>query len=84
LLHAVKQQISWRVRPGGNSVLTVDAIKTSDDLKKLMISAYSQINSGGFMDGNPLVSADVMADDADNHIKYLRLVADRWTLNGSF
>jgi hypothetical protein len=52
------------IRPGGNSVLTVDAIKTSDDLKKLMISAYSQINSGGFMDGNPLVSADVMADDA--------------------
>ncbi|MES2332564.1 MAG: RagB/SusD family nutrient uptake outer membrane protein [Bacteroidota bacterium] len=52
------------VRPGGNSVLTVDVIKTSDDLKKLMISAYAAINSGGFMDGNPLVSADVMADDA--------------------
>jgi hypothetical protein len=52
------------IRPGGNSVLTVDAIKTADDLKKLMISAYSQINSNGFMNGNPLVSGDVMADDA--------------------
>jgi hypothetical protein len=52
------------IRPGGNSVLTVDAVKTSDDLKKLMISAYAAINSAGFMDGNPLVSADVMADDA--------------------
>lgn len=50
-------------RPGGNSVLTDDAIKTPADLQKLMISAYAQINSGGFMDGNPLVSADVMADD---------------------
>jgi hypothetical protein len=52
------------IRPGGNSVLTINAIKTSDDLKKLMISAYAQINSAGFMDGNPLVSADVMSDDA--------------------
>ncbi|MDB5229828.1 MAG: putative outer membrane protein involved in nutrient binding [Chitinophagaceae bacterium] len=52
------------IRPGGTTVLTVDAIKTSDDLKKLMISAYAQINSAGFMNGNPLVSADVMADDA--------------------
>jgi hypothetical protein len=52
------------IKPGGNSVLTIDAIKTTDDLKKLMISAYAQINSNGFMNGNPLVSADVMADDA--------------------
>lgn len=52
------------IRPGGNTVLTETAIKTPDDLKKLMISAYAQMNSSGFMNGNPLVSADVMADDA--------------------
>lgn len=52
------------IRPSGNTVLTSDAIKTPDDLKKLMISAYSQMNSNGFLNGNALVSADVMADDA--------------------
>ena len=53
-----------QIRPTGNTVLTDNAIKTTDDLKKLMVGAYSQVNSNGFMNGNPLVSADVMADDA--------------------
>jgi starch-binding outer membrane protein, SusD/RagB family len=47
-----------------NNVLTVDAIKTPEDLQKLMISAYNQVRSGGFMGGTALVAGDVLADDA--------------------
>ncbi|MBE7170372.1 MAG: RagB/SusD family nutrient uptake outer membrane protein [Williamsia sp.] len=52
------------IKPTGNTVLTDNAIQTVSDLKKLMIGAYAQLNSNGFMNGNPLVSGDVMADDA--------------------
>jgi hypothetical protein len=64
LLTSCSKSDFLEIRPSGNTILTDDAIKTTDDLKKLMISAYSQINSNGFMNGNPLVSGDVMADDA--------------------
>lgn len=64
LLVSCEKSDFLEIRPTGNTVLTDDAIKTVDDLKKIMIGAYAQMNSSGFMNGNPLVSADVMADDA--------------------
>ena len=51
------------IRPTNNT-LTVDAIKTPDDLQKLMISAYNQVRSAGFWGGTAHVASDVMADDA--------------------
>jgi hypothetical protein len=42
ILSACTKSDFLEIRPGGNTVLTVDAIKTQDDLKKLMISAYAQ------------------------------------------
>jgi hypothetical protein len=47
-----------------NNVLTEDAIKNPEDLKRLMLSAYNQVRSAGFMGGTGLVAADVLADDA--------------------
>lgn len=47
-----------------NNTLTSDAIKTPDDLQKLMISAYNQVRSAGFWGGTSLIAGDVMADDA--------------------
>ena len=47
-----------------NNVLTEDAIKTTDDLQRLMLSAYNQVRSAGFMGGTALVASDVLTDDA--------------------
>ncbi|HYC28212.1 MAG TPA: RagB/SusD family nutrient uptake outer membrane protein, partial [Chitinophagaceae bacterium] len=47
-----------------NNVLTVDAIKTPEDLQKVMISAYDRMRSAGFMGGTGLIAGDVLADDA--------------------
>jgi tetratricopeptide (TPR) repeat protein len=47
-----------------NNVLTEDAIKTTEDLQRLMLSAYNQVRSAGFMGGTALVAADVLTDDA--------------------
>lgn len=47
-----------------NNVLTEDAIKTPEDLQRLMLSAYNQVRSAGFMGGTGLVAPDVLADDA--------------------
>ncbi|RZK46592.1 MAG: RagB/SusD family nutrient uptake outer membrane protein, partial [Pedobacter sp.] len=47
-----------------NNVLTEDAIKTPEDLQRLMLSAYNQVRSAGFMGGTALVAGDVLADDA--------------------
>ena len=47
-----------------NNVLTVDVIKSPEDLQKLMIAGYNQMRSAGFMGGTALVAGDVMADDA--------------------
>jgi tetratricopeptide (TPR) repeat protein len=47
-----------------NNVLTADVIKTPEDLQKLMIAAYNQMRSAGFLGGTALVAGDVMADDA--------------------
>ncbi|RYZ51741.1 MAG: RagB/SusD family nutrient uptake outer membrane protein [Sphingobacteriales bacterium] len=47
-----------------NNVLTADVIKTPEDLQKLMIAAYNQMRSAGFLGGTALVAGDVLADDA--------------------
>jgi hypothetical protein len=47
-----------------NNVLTEDAIKKPEDLQRLMLSAYNQVRSAGFMAGTGFVAADVLADDA--------------------
>lgn len=47
-----------------NNVITNDAIKKPEDLQKLMISAYNQVRSAGFMGGTAHVAGDVLADDA--------------------
>ncbi|SKB35277.1 RagB/SusD family nutrient uptake outer membrane protein [Daejeonella lutea] len=47
-----------------NNVITDDAIKTPEDLQKLMGSAYTQVRGAGFMGGTALVAGDVIADDA--------------------
>lgn len=47
-----------------NDIITEDAIKTPEDLQKLVISAYNQVRSAGFAGGTALVAGDVMADDA--------------------
>jgi starch-binding outer membrane protein, SusD/RagB family len=47
-----------------NNTLTEDAIKTPEDLQKLMIGAYNQMRSAGFWGGTALIAGDVLADDA--------------------
>lgn len=47
-----------------NTTLTEEAIKTPEDLQKLMIGAYNQIRSAGFLGGTALIAGDVIADDA--------------------
>jgi len=47
-----------------NNVLTEDAVKKPEDLQKLMLSAYNQVRSAGFMAGTGFVAPDVLADDA--------------------
>lgn len=51
------------IRPANNT-LTIDAIKTPEDLQKLMVGAYNQIRSAGFWGGTALIAGDVLADDA--------------------
>src|SRR5215204_19229 len=62
-LMACEKSSFLEIRPV-NTILTEDAIKTPEDLQKLMISAYNQVRSGGFMGGTGLVAGDVIADDA--------------------
>ncbi|RYZ17154.1 MAG: RagB/SusD family nutrient uptake outer membrane protein, partial [Sphingobacteriales bacterium] len=47
-----------------NNVLTADVIKSPEDLQKLMIAAYNQMRSAGFLGGTALVAGDVLSDDA--------------------
>jgi len=47
-----------------NLILTDDAIKTTDDLEKLLLGAYQDIRAGGFWGGNALRGFGVIADDA--------------------
>ena len=63
LLGSCEKTDFLEIRPENNT-LTDDAIKTPEDLQKLMISAYNQIRSAGFWGGTSLIAGDVMADDA--------------------
>ena len=47
-----------------NATVTDEAIKTPEDLQKLMIGAYNQIRSAGFLAGTATIAGDVLADDA--------------------
>lgn len=47
-----------------NLVLTDDAVKTTDDLEKLLLGAYQQVRSDGFWGGVSLRGFGVIADDA--------------------
>lgn len=47
-----------------NLVLTDDAVKTTEDLEKLLLGAYQQVRSNGFWGGNALRGFSVIADDA--------------------
>jgi tetratricopeptide (TPR) repeat protein len=47
-----------------NLILTDDAVKTVDDLEKLMLGAYQDIRAGGFWGGVALRGFNVISDDA--------------------
>lgn len=47
-----------------NLILTDDAVKSTDDLNRLLLGAYDQLRTGGFWGGNSLRGFDVIADDA--------------------
>ena len=47
-----------------NLILTDDAIKTKDDIEKLLLGTYDGMRSGGFWGGNALRGFGVIADDA--------------------
>lgn len=46
-----------------NLILTDDAVKTTNDLEKILLGAYDQIRTSGFLEGNSLRGFDVIADD---------------------
>ena len=47
-----------------NLILTDDAVKTVDDLEKLLLGTYQQVRSGGFWGGEALRGFGVISDDA--------------------
>src|SRR5690606_15100934 len=47
-----------------NLILTDDAIKTKDDIEKLLLGTYNGMRSGGFWGGTALRGFGVIADDA--------------------
>ncbi len=47
-----------------NLVLTDDAVKTVDDLEKLLLGTYQQVRSDGFWGGTALRGFGVISDDA--------------------
>ncbi len=47
-----------------NLILTDDAVKTADDLEKILLGAYHDIRSDGFWGGVTLRGFSVIADDA--------------------
>lgn len=47
-----------------NLILTDDAVKTVEDLEKLLLGTYQQVRSGGFWGGEALRGFGVISDDA--------------------
>ncbi|BDD09767.1 hypothetical protein FUAX_21990 [Fulvitalea axinellae] len=51
-----------KIKPD-NLILTEDAVKTKDDVKKYLNSAYDAMSYSGAFGGNAAVAADVLADN---------------------
>ena len=63
LLSSCDDMAFLQIKPD-NLELIEDRIQTKDDLEKLLLGAYNQVRSGGFMGGTALRGFNVIADES--------------------